>query len=129
MAVNWFRVKWALGYWTLGGLGLALFLLMNKWQIDLFGFLWSGAFSCFGIGVWLINTRDHSNEEDLKWDHYLLYFGFSLILATLGSFSAAIISANEPHALLRFYSVSAFAGLGFGFSSERLTEWLPIKGG
>ncbi len=133
--VNWVRAGAGVIYLVFGAY---FYYLWHRQILDLINetWLWCASWSSFGIGAWLINTRDHNESRDRKWYHYVLYFPFALVVVSFASLTLALYASNEnwKELDLKFRSLAAFVGLVLGFLSEhlyplslailqRLTKW------
>ena len=118
------------------GLALILLFCLAQWsEITIFlaskpvlmKIIWCIGWSAFGVGVGLINTRDHGAEKDQQQTgqpvekskrHYFGYYGFVLLIASL--LAATAVFHDNPDA--KYYSLSALLGLISGFLGYKLNE-------
>src|SRR3990167_3828295 len=80
-----YRFCWGVGY-LIAGMFLIIVFKVKYHEIDL---LWSLGWSSVGIGTWLINSRERNkdNARYNHWLHFVLYFGFALVVSTLAAFA------------------------------------------
>ena len=126
---DWIRWRSAEGYLLIS---LISFVIYSLLKIDILKSLnenmasifWTSGWSSVGISAWLVNSRGRKQDERNKqyW-HYVLYFGFALIISSLAAFALGRYENGDLN-----LSLSALIGLTMGFASERLNELDPIKG-
>ncbi len=76
--------------------------------------LWCSAWSAIGIAFGLFNSR--RNMDNLAWDrwHYIRYFPFVLIFATVAAY---VVFENTERSR---YAASSLVGFAMGFAEDRL---------
>ena len=132
--LRWQSAKWFFLFSLLSFIwpayNLAVIKKLNGYLSD---FLWASAWASFGIGAWLVNSREtckmKSNNHNIKvdrnsqWMHYVLYFGFALFVSGLTAFTLGRCTPGGDLEL----PLSALIGLSMGFASERLNELIKIS--
>ena len=92
---------------------------------------WCVAFSSLGIGIGLINTRNHPTPSDFCWCinwplHFIGYSGFVLVVISLTSFIAGAAACGESFDFTQsdamFYPAAALTGLVGGFFGHSLQD-------
>lgn|SRR3989338_4699890 len=142
--IIWPRVVAGILYFFLAFVFLSIFFKLGwtNWVRSLFNnpfIQWCLGWTCAGIGVGLINTRNHKVSSDLchpcfNWIlHYVGYYGFVLVVISFASVTVAFFGAKETWIDLanpRSYSLAALVGLVGGFLGYRLHDLIskfPFK--
>lgn len=135
---DWSRVGAGILYLLLGVVFFSLYLKLDwiQWAAVLFSrpfIQWCAGWTCFGIGVGLINTRNHPKPP--CWPlHYLGYYGFVLLVVSITALVAGLYGSKETWESLdniKSRSLAALVGLIGGFLGYKLHDLLqsPFKMG
>lgn len=108
-------------YLAVGIVGIAFFLFINHIPVfkmlyhNLSQILWCAGWGAMGTSAGLINSRSQgkSNNNSDFW-HYIFYFGFVWLIATLSAF----VALGKGHV------AAALAGIIVGLSGDSLIERL-----
>lgn len=118
------RFYWGLFYFIAGAILIILLFTgcKNEWG-------WTAGWSSVGIGAWLINSRERNKKNNTpeRYNHclhFVLYFGFALVVSTLAAFALGRCKSGNLN-----FPLSALIGLTMGFASERLNDLNPMGHG
>jgi hypothetical protein len=117
--VNKYRRWWSISFGVFG-IMLVIIFLKRECPVGL-----CVGFSAFGIGCGLYNSRTDQSERASNLLHYILYFGFVLVIATLAAFVAMGSFKDDT---VRSYVAAALTGIAVGFAGDKLAgEIFKVK--